>query len=108
MATRHPRRGQPPRIWLSSSDSSGQAADWPAPLEKGRLMPIHQITGLYLVSPLRGFIAGLQFFYVAGFAFLSSKRCGSFLFVGEGRPVFLGYSMLKAFLLLPSRKLFVF
>jgi hypothetical protein len=34
-------------IWLSSSDSSGQAADWPAPLEKGRLMPIHQITGLY-------------------------------------------------------------
>ena len=24
-----------------------QAADWPAPLEKGRLMPIHQITGLY-------------------------------------------------------------
>ena len=36
-------------IWLSSSD-------WPAPLEKGRLMPIHQITGLYPKDVVSNFL----------------------------------------------------
>src|SRR5215471_9491796 len=50
-------------IWLSSSDSSGQAADWLAPLEKGRLMPIHQITGLYHGS-YHPFIDGIPQIYI--------------------------------------------